>query len=265
MIPSSNPSTDRSDESFKKAIQLSIAAHIVLFVVLFLKTLILPSSPDVKEYLPSLKVDLVALPDQKAAEVTTPAPAPAAPEEIKAPEKPAEPVSEKTSEKLADKKAEKTKETPGDYSLKKKKSKELAKEQARERMQSALARIKALEKIRAGEQIKGNKIMTGSSAKGVLNENAETVYNDIVRDRISAEWELPQWLQDQNLTAKVLIRIDRRGVISLVRFIRTSGNAQFDTAVKRTLLAASPIPPPPISVLPSVSQEGIVLGFPMVD
>jgi TonB family protein len=132
-------------------------------------------------------------------------------------------------------------------------------------MNSALARIKALEKIKAGETIKGNKVMKGSSAKGVSTESAETIYLDVVRDKISSEWELPQWLQDKNFSAKVLVKIDRRGMISIVRFLKNSGNAQFDAAVKRTLQIASPLPVPPIAVLPSVSQDGIVLGFPLAD
>ena len=264
MISEKQQHIQRSEDSLSRAIRISIALHVLLLLALFLKELVIPSEPTMKEYLPSLKVDLVALPDQKASEVTTPV-QPSAPEETKQPEEVKKP--EEKSEPVK----ETAKEETADYSLKKKQPKtkaekaEAKREESRERMKNALARIKALEKIRAGELIKGNKVMTGSSAKGVAVESAETVYQDIVRERISSEWELPLWLQGKNLSAKVLIRIDRRGTISILRFIRTSGNAQFDAAVKHTLQSASPLPPPPISILPSVSQDGIVLGFPIVD
>jgi outer membrane biosynthesis protein TonB len=264
MITHSPHQPERSGDSLSRAIRLSIGLHVLALLALFLKELIIPSAPNVKEYLPSLKVDLVALPDQKAAEVTTPI-QPTAPEETKPPEE-----AKKAEEKVEPVK-EPAKTETADYSLKKKQAKtkaekaEAEREEARERMKNALARIKALEKIRAGELIKGNKVMTGSSAKGVAMENAETVYQDIVRERVSSEWELPLWLQGKNLSAKVHIRIDRRGMISIVRFIKTSGNAQFDAAVKHTLQSASPLPAPPISILPTVSQDGIVLGFPIID
>ncbi len=252
MISSRN-SASSSQDSLSKAIKVSIAIHVAVFVLLILKDLVMPSAIVTKEYLPSLKVDLVALPDKKVSEVVTPT-QPALPEEAKPTSKP-EPVAPKADD--------------DDFALKKKtlpKTKEQKKkEEHQDKMNSALARIKALEKIKAGETIKGNKVMKGSSAKGVTTESAETIYMDVVRDKISSEWELPQWLQDKNFSAKVLVKIDRRGMISIVRFLKNSGNAQFDAAVKRTLQIASPLPVPPIAVLPSVSQDGIVLGFPLAD
>ena len=168
-------------------------------------------------------------------------PVPAASEVVKEPvEK--ETVKTKVSEK-------------GDYSLSKKKRKD--------RMKNALDRIKSLEKIKAGEQVRGNKIAKGSSASGEAKESAETTYFDVVLDKVRAEWELPQWLQDKNLSAKVLIQIDRRGMITHTQFIKSSGNDQFDSAIKRALQAASPLPVPPTQILASVSGDGILLGFPL--
>ena len=130
-------------------------------------------------------------------------------------------------------------------------------------MKSALDRIKALEKIKAGEEIRGNKISKGSSAKGVATDSLETTYFDAVLEKVQNEWELPQWLQDKNLSAKVLIQIDRRGMVTHTQFIQSSGNEQFDAAVKHAIQASAPFPLPPVSILAGVSQDGILLKFPL--
>lgn len=231
----------QNPDPLKKAIKLSLGIHLTLLVILFLKSIVMPSEINTKEYIPSLRVDLVALPDQKTTDQITPA-MPSASEE---------------SKESAKKEKVKAAEEKGDYSLNKKKKKD--------RMKSALDRIKALEKIKEGEQIKGNVVMKGSSAKGVATNSVETTYFDVVLDKIRTEWELPQWLKDRGLSAKVLIQIDRRGMITHTRFIKSSGNEQFDAAVKRTLQASVPFPAPPVSILPNVSQDGIVFGFPIAE
>lgn len=230
-------------DNLAKAIRVSFVIHLGVLAFLIIKSIVLPGPLNTKEYIPSLRVDLVSLPDQKTTEQITPA-MPTASEEVKEPTK---------KEKIETKPTEK-----GDYSLNKKKSK-------KDRMKSALDRIKALEKIKEGEQIKGNKIAKGSSAKGEATNSVETTYVDVVLDKIRAEWELPQWLKDKNLSAKVLIKIDRRGMITHTQFIKSSGNEQFDAAVKRTLQASVPFPVPPTSILANMSQDGIMFGFPIAD
>ncbi len=201
----------------------------------------MPSEINTKEYIPSLRVDLVALPDQKTTDQITPT----------------MPSSHETEKEPAKKEKITPAEEKGDYPLSKKKK--------NDRLKSALARIKALEKIKEGEQIKGNVVMKGSSAKGVATDSVETTSFDVVLDKIRTEWELPQWLKEKGLSAKVLIQIDRRGMITHTRFIKSSGNEQFDAAVKRTLQASVPFPAPPTSILANVSQDGIVFGFPIAE
>ena len=239
-----NDRSSRHPDPLPKAIKFSLLIHIGLLLFLYAKSIILPSSLNTKEYIPSLRVDLVALPEQKTTEEITPA-MPKAAEVVKEPAPKKEKIIQSTVEK-------------GDYSLHKKKTN-------KDRLKSALARIKSLEKIKEGEQIKGNKVMKGSSAKGTVTNSVETTYFDVVLDKIRSEWELPQWLKDKNLTAKVLIKIDRRGMITQTHFIKSSGNEQFDSAVKRTLQAASPFSTPPVSILSDVSQDGIIFGFPIAE
>lgn len=241
--PHHTPRGKQGADALTRAIKVSLIAHVSLLAILFLKSIILPSDPRTKEYIPSLRVDLVALPDQKTTDHVTPAmPTPA----------PVHDSVKESSKKEAVPPVEK-----GDYTLNKKKSKD--------RLKNALDRIKSLEKIKEGEQIKGNQVKKGSSSKGIVTESVETTYYDVLHDKIVNEWELPQWLKDKNLSAKVLIKIDRRGMITQTHFIKSSGNEQFDAAVKRTLQASVPFPAPPTSILATVSQDGVVFGFPIAE
>lgn len=226
-----------NDDPLRRAIKISLAIHVGALVALYLKSVILPGSLLTKDYIPSLRVDLVSLPDQKKTDSMTPSRSavdlPVIKERVKQ-----KPIVEK-----------------GDYSLSKKNH--------QDRVKSALARIKALEKLNDGEPVKGNRIAKGSSATGEAKESLETTYFDLVLEKVRAEWELPHWLQEQNLSAKVLIHVDRRGMITSHRFIKSSGNEQFDAAVKKALQAATPFPAPPLAIVPDVSQAGILLGFPI--
>ena len=55
-------------KAFKRFIVFSFAAHLLLLVFLSMKSALFPDKPI--EYLPSLRVDLVALPDQKKNEIS---------------------------------------------------------------------------------------------------------------------------------------------------------------------------------------------------
>ena len=239
-----------SNQNLRRFLLISLSIHIGVILILFIKSVVLPSIP--KEYVPSLRVDLVALPDRKMNDIQVP---PASKEEPK--------VSPKSAEKA---KIETKTEKDGDYSVSKKKKKPTKKEtEAQQKLKNALARIKALERIKAmqGEQIKGNQVSKGSALSGEAKASLETTYFDVVLERVRSYWELPKWLQEQNLDAKVLVFINRRGEISSFKFIKSSGSAQFDDEVKRTLQASSPFAIPPEGILSDVSTEGVVLGFPL--
>ena len=107
----------------------------------------------------------------------------------------------------------------------------------------------------------------GSLRRDTVLAAAETlklaVGDDVVLERVRNYWELPKWLQEQNLSAQVTIYIDRKGQMTRYVFTKPSGNESFDGEVKRTLQSAVPFPEPPIAIIPDVSQQGIVLGFPI--
>lgn len=227
------------ERGIKRAIIVSFAAHGCLLAFLILKSIVAPSEP--KEYLPSMRVDLVALPSHKINETVSlePVAEPKAQEkpEVKTPEVKVKPVSD------------------ADVSLSKKKK-------TAEKLKNALAKIKALEKVSA-EPIAGNKISKGSALNGEAKTSLETTYFDVVLEKVRANWELPKWLQDQSYTARVLLKIDRSGNILSLLLLKPSGNDQFDQEVKRAVQSSAPFPAPPISALADVSSDGITLGFPL--
>jgi TonB family protein len=134
---------------------------------------------------------------------------------------------------------------------------------------SALDRIKALSKIAAEESeakpsavVKGNKVSKGTSLSGDAKEG-EANYLDAVRSLLQENWELPVWLARQNLSAHVQIRIDGQGRVRSYVFVKASGNAQFDAAIKKTIAASQPLPRPTEDVAASMLIDGILVKFPL--
>jgi TonB family protein len=210
-----------------------------------------------RTHLPSLRVDLVGLPDHKTGAAPAPSVAPA-PSSAPVPSAaPVPPASKKPKEK--DPPKEKEKDSFG-------KTKKQKKEEAKRKLKQALDRIKAIERIKAltvKEEFRGNRVSKGTSASGEARASLEAAYFDVVLERVRASWELPKWLLDQGLSAKVLLRIDSRGQIRGFEFVKPSGNEAFDREVRRALTSAAPFPLPPSEVADGIGSEGILLGFPL--
>ncbi len=240
-------------------VAVSFGLHALVGVLWILKAWLMPNHP--LEYLPSVRVDLVALPGHKI----TDTPTLTAPVPTLKPQEAADPTKEpqKSTVQL---KAE-TKD-PTDLSVSEKKTD--LKKKAKDKIKNSLAKIKALERIdaleevtSAAEAIQGNQISKGSSLSGEAKNSLETSYFDLVLEKIKDNWELPQWLQEQKLSAQVLILIDRTGRIKGMKWVKPSGNAAFDQEIKRTLERAQPFQSPPTPLVSDLANQGITLGFPM--
>ena len=267
-----------ADEGYRRALRVSFIAHLLFIAAVVFKNLVFPSAA--KPYIPSLRVDMVALPDMlkkdlqnlppsesakdiqkalKQAEVDArnikPVKIPPQPK-IKAPDEPLE----KDELILHPKKVAPASPTDKPVARDKK-------------LKSALDRIKALDKIRSMEEsdkpshrtviIKGNKASKGTSLSGDAKENLEASYYDQLRAKLQDNWELPVWIARQNLSAQVQIFIDSRGRVRNFRFMKASGNAQFDSAIKKTLEESQPFPVPPEGIAGAVLVDGILVGFPL--
>jgi TolA protein len=260
-----------AEQGYARALKVSFGIHVAALVFIVFKSLVFPSKP--KPYVPSLRVDMVALPDvlkkdlqnlplnESSKQIS---------EAIKNAEKEAKELAKPVVKEPPIEKAE-----PDEMVLKPKKTSPEADKKAtakrEKKLMSSLDRIKALAKIEGDTQteaktsgviIKGNQISKGSSLSGDARES-DARYEDAVLSKLQQNWSLPVWLSRQNLSAKVRIFIDSRGRVRNYRFEQPSGNPQFDAAIKKTIEDSQPFPPPTEEVASSVLVDGIAFGFPL--
>jgi TonB family protein len=269
------------DRDFRRGFRLSIVAHLAVAFAILIKAVVLPNKP--VTIVPTLRVDVVGLPDLLKQDLKKGADARASQEAINKALKQAEEAARKIEPpkpmKLPKASEPVEKAEPNEMVLKpkqiqaEKNEKENTKHREKKLM-SALHRIRALDKIsdevhpkkptsEGATLIKGNRISKGSSLSSDAVESDVANYYDSVRDRLQDNWEIPIWFKNQGLSAKVQIFIDRNGRLRNFRFIKPSGNPQFDDAVKRTISESQPFPAPPEDVISTVLVDGILVGFPL--
>ncbi len=224
--------------SFSRAFKRSVLAHTLVMGLAILGSLVTERPRE--RIVPTLRVDLVALPDQKKDEpISLPAPE-------NAPTPPAPEKQVKTAPKIKMESAE--------VSLSKK-QKTTAKS-----MKSALERLRALEKLQA---LKGNMISKGATTSGEAKEREQATYYDGVLQKLRENWELPSWLQTKGLSAQVVLFLNSKGNILRIVFKRPSGNDVYDEEVRRAVQRSAPFALPPQDVIDSLASDGVLLGFPL--
>lgn len=248
------------NKRFKQAVQISLFAHVAIFLVFTVKAYFFDSPAiDVSG---AVRVDMVALPDKFDPNET-----PGAPPEEKAPEQKAE---EKPKEKepapVAEKPKPKQKE-PEAISLEKNKKKQ-ADALKKLKQMAALDEIqKEVDSEKKSKlpgtkdyKFKGNVISPGSELTGVQRMQGEAYLSDIYRI-FKSNWQLPEYLRRRQLKAEVLVRIDERGNILANRIAKSSGNPVFDEIVLDAVQKSSPVPPPPEQFVQLSKVEGFLLRF----
>ena len=242
--------TDRP-EKLSRGVTWSIVGHASFFLVLILKSIVLPSNPMIHN--PVLRVDVVGLPDILKKDLN----------QISKNQPQAAEIEKIVKETVA---PDEMVLNPKKEIKEKKKEKEKPRE---EKMSSALARIRALEKIREQNSedsdviIKGNQVSKGSSLSGDAKESTESGYYDLIRDRLADNWALPPWLARQKLSAQVVLNINSEGHVARVQFTRSSGNPQFDDAIRNSIKLSDPFPKPPKEILTIIQDRGVLVGFPL--
>lgn len=220
---------------------------------------------------PALRVDLVALPDQLAYESKAPPTMNSTPSDSVDP-KPSEPEPLKGSKETLPR-AEleeflgKTDPNPKEV----RKSTERSKKENQQKIKNSLAKLRALDRIRAMNEsdaqetptYKGNKISKGKSLSAEAIEQENQGYLEQIRDHIANSWALPRWLLKENLSARIQIWINSDGQIQKRQFLKKSGNGEFDRAVMEALDASDPLPKPDASINETLENRGIILGFPL--
>jgi len=256
----------RADREFRMGFRISLITHLALLFLIIVKNLIFPDTP--QPFIPSLRVDIVGLPDTLKTELQN------LPKNIREMDNIKKSLEKVTDDIQKDKSPtrDKVEEAEPDEMVHKPKKLDMATRQ--KKLQSALARIKALEKIanltehendskKAGALIKGNILSKGTSLSGDAKETSDANYYDALRSHLQENWALPVWIARQNLSAQVQIFIDTRGKLKFYKFLKLSGNAQFDNAVKRTISESEPYPTPPLGIAALLATEGVLVGFPL--
>lgn len=269
------------DKDFNKGLRWSLALHGALGLFVLLKTLVFPGEP--KPYTPSLRVDIVGLPDHLKNELQRlprDLPKGGTTEDLSKALQKAQEDAQRVKKTQAESrptaaKPEKAQASSDELTLNPKKAPPSGKEDRQKKLKSALDRIKALSKISDSESqspapaaksaplLKGNRISKGTSLQGDARESQDSGYYDLLKDRLQENWLLPVWIARQNLSARIRIQIDPRGRLKGFQFVKPSGNAQFDEAVKRALTESQPFPFPPEEIASSVLVDGILIGFPL--
>lgn len=261
------PRRTSEDRDLRLGLRVSLLAHATLAVFLLIRAAVAP--PDSIPLPPTLRVDIVGLPDQLKSEAETLAPQ--SQQETNAslspPAQPAEPDDDAMvapTPKKAAPKAKAQERSPEKVASKPKVERD-------KKLKSALNRIKSLAKIsdfetpspKGGVLIKGNRISRGTSLSGDARESSTLSYDDTVRVHLQQNWSLPVWLARQDLKAKVMVRIDSRGRLVDWHFTQASGNPQFDEQVKRALRESEPYPRPPQNDAQRVALQGLRFAFPL--
>lgn len=252
-------------EEMSRGLRWSLIFHATVFAIIVFKTIVFPGAPI--PLVPALRVDIVGLPDVLKKDLKN-IPRTPAPETEQKPE-PAKPLPPPVVTPPAKTPPPKEQAEPDEMVLKPTQQQTKAREK---KMKSALDRIRALEKINdevnsnnkpSAMVVKGNKVSKGSSLSPDAKEAEENSYFDAVRDKLQDNWALPVWLARQQLSAQILVRIDASGHVSGLTFMKPSGNAQFDAAVRKTVSDSQPFPPPPTEIVDSIGSRGVLVGFPL--
>lgn len=242
------------EPDIKKMIFVSLAFHAAVILMFTVKMAFFPS--DIPKYERAIRVDLIGLPDKRNPDKPLVAAKPEAP---KAPETAETKTTPKKDAKKDAVKNPEPKATAASQSAALNKLKSL----------SAIEKLKAMsdkskEKSNSAPQaetIKGNAISVGTSLKG-LNKIDFDQYIGSLDTHIKNNWALPEWMLSQDLKAEVLIKIDKSGQIIEKRFIKKSGNSEFDERVMAALDKSNPFPAPPDKFADLVGIQGITFAFP---
>jgi len=167
----------------------------------------------------------------------------------------------KTKQTLMQKHSQKRTSNTGGVNLKKRRK------TGGSRIQNALARIDNQLKQReiklAMAQTKDGD--TGQSPyggkKGSRYDPALIQYYNAIKRKINRQWVASKGDFEDQLIAKISVKIDIRGNILRSNFSKTSGNGSFDSSAMRAVRRAAPFPSPPASIRKEALTEGFLIEF----
>jgi colicin import membrane protein len=236
-------------DPFKRMVIASLVIHFVALAFFGIKASLFPQESLNLDS--AIKVDMVALPDKVA---QLPVPVPAKPVETKALPKP-----EVKSKVVVIKPA--TKQSALDKI--KKLQREEDEKKVLKNIEEEVARDdeKTARQAKLNKLLKGNAISPGTALHGLVKSEFNEYVGEI-QNHVKEHWNLPEWLQNDNLKATVVVYIDFRGVVIKRVLDKSSGDSRFDGYALKAVDEASPFPQPPPKFVDMVKGDGITLGFP---
>ncbi|MCC6137402.1 MAG: cell envelope integrity protein TolA [Bdellovibrionaceae bacterium] len=258
----------------------SIFLHLVLVLVMLFRIFIFPSERP--EFIQSVRVDLVALPDKDPETGPVGAPPEAVSTETTKKETPPEKTKEPDKDVFVDKKSDKKPDkkldkTPKEEEKKKVSEKNEPKEKVKDQQNASLDRLKALAKIKdmkskqdaaaaeklakEGKQYKGNVLSEGTSLTGV-DKLQHDQYLGKLDAHIKNNWKLPAWLTNKPYSTAVLVHFDEKGLVLDKKIVRSSGNSAYDAEALQAVSNSVPFPEPPEHLVNYFKVRGIELRFP---
>jgi valyl-tRNA synthetase len=221
------------DALFKRAVVISVFLHLALYGF----SIYLPSIPFLRgkrgelRYTPTVRVDLVALPDKPYREM-----------------KEMDQEIQKTEDAIRE-----IKEKRGELTLQKKEGMKLREKiELKKEAKSAIERLKALQALekrlrerKKEVERKGNIVTPGASLPSSGKENVLDEYRSVVVEKIKLRWALPSYLRrEQQLSGEVIIFLNPEGGI-IRKEIVSSGVQEFDSYMNQALEEALPFPAVP--------------------
>lgn len=237
------------DPFFKRAVVISVFLHLMIYV----GSVWLPWVPFLKgrrgevRYMPTVRVDLVALPDKTYREIkeTT--------EEIR-----------KIEDAVRDLKKEN-----GELTLRQKEElKWQEKIKLKRGAKSAIERLKALQALekrlktaKKEAERKGNVVSAGASLPSAGKEMVLDAYRSQVVEKVKLRWALPPWLRKQSdLSGEIVLFLNPDGGIIRTEIV-TSGVQEFDSYMNQALEEALPFPSVPEELRREARYDGISITF----
>jgi colicin import membrane protein len=264
-------SPDEQQLKFQRYVKYSLILHGMLFALFFMGDWIWPSSKS-PLMMPTVQIDMVALPDQVKSQsppvLDTTLPV------KENPPPPAEPPSEKDLAMPVPDPPKRDTQADAKKALERLRAnvqKERAQETAKEQREKARQRQETLEQrqrdLKRFEQayraaIRGNQTNQGSSATGAM-EATLNAYAGHITDKLRSNWALPAYLQGRGMRAVARIYIDGRGQVVRFQLVQSSGNEVFDEYVKGSIQRSSPFAPPPADMANGLRNSGLEVIYPL--
>lgn len=240
----------KNRSGFKKFLIVSLGVHAAFFIISLAKVTFLPKQTITIE--PTMRVDVIALPDkiEKAPVLKKPEEKPKKKIEKNPPKKEVKKPKAKPEKIPAPKKPEPKKQKP---KIEEPKKPEPPSEEPTEGTTEPAEEPVPI--------IKGNVLSKGTQLEGLVKLDFDD-YFDTITKAINSNWNLPEWLSEEDLRATAVIKINPDGSIASKAIKESSGNDIFDNSVLKAFDTIGRLPEPPERIKSLINAYGISLGFP---